>query len=407
MSPEKPKAGDSHPNGVSLLKRYDRLLEVTSELVSTLELSTLLQMIVEAAKELTASQAAALLLYNTQRNHLYFEAATEQLRTDDTMIAIPMENSIAGWIFSHHQPLLVEDTEAEPIYFRDIDLVTSTRAKTILGVPLRTKEKTIGVIEAVNKLDGSFDREDQRVLEALGAQAAIAIENTRLFRQSDLIAEMVHELRTPLSSLSAASHLLQRSTIEEGQRVKIQQTIYNEVQRLSELSTNYLELSRLDSGRVRFEREPVHLEGLVYECLEIMRPQADNEEISLEIEAEPVLTPVLGDRSQLKRLMLNLINNAIKYTQKGGWVRVSLQRGDQSLILAVSDNGRGIPPESMEKLFDRFFRVPDEGRVGGTGLGLTIAKKIAQNHGGSITVRSEVGRGATFVVELPIETNDG
>lgn len=408
MSVNKPQPGDSQSNGVSLLQRYDRVLEVTTELVSTLELSTLLQIIVEAAKELTSSQAAALLLFNSQRNHLYFEAATEPLHTDDTLIAIPMENSIAGWIYTHQQALLVEDTDAESSYFRDVDLVTSSRAKTILGVPLRTREKTIGVIEAVNKNEGTFDTADQRVLEALGAQAAIAIENTRLFRQSDMVADMVHELRTPLSSLSAASHLLLRSELEEGQRSQIRQTIFNEVQRLNELTTNFLELSRLDSGRVRFEREPVHIEGLVRECMEILRPQANAEGVTLEIDAGQVLAPVLGDRSQLKRLLLNLINNAIKYNNKGGWVRVTLEGVNRSLVLVVSDNGPGIPPEGLDNLFDRFYRVPDqEGRVGGTGLGLAIAKKITLNHGGNISVQSELGKGTTFKVELPVENSKG
>jgi signal transduction histidine kinase len=407
VSTKENESKNGYANSTNLLHRYDRLLELSTELVSTLELSTLLQLIVEAAKELTTSQATALLLYNHQRNHLYFEAATEKLRVDDTLIAIPMENSIAGWVYTNQSPMLVDDDDTEPRFFRDIDLVILERARTILGVPLKTKEKTIGVIEAVNKLEGSFDVEDQRVLEALGAQAAIAIENSRLFRQSDLVAEMVHELRTPLSSLSAASHLLQRSEIEAGQRSRIQQTIFNEVQRLNELTTNFLELSRLESGRVRFEREPVHIEGLIRECMEILRPLADAEEIKLEIDAGELLTPVLGDRNQLKRLLLNLINNAIKYNQKGGWVRVSLRREDSGVILEVSDNGRGIPPEGLEKLFNRFYRVPElEGRVAGSGLGLTIAKKIVQNHGGKITVESELGKGTTFSIVLPIDENN-
>ncbi len=395
---------NDYANGMNLLQRYDRLLELTHELVSTLDLRSLLQKIVDAARELTDSQAAALLLYNAQRNHLYFEAATDFLRVDDTLIAIPMDKSIAGWIFNNQQALLVDDTEAEPRFFRDTDLVTPTPAKTILGVPLRAKEKTIGVIEAVNKLSGSFDKEDLRVLEALGAQAAIAIENSRLFRQSDLVAEMVHELRTPLSSLSAASHLLQRPELEEAQRLQIRETIYNEVQRLSDLTTNFLELSRLESGRQRFQREPVHLEGLIRECMEILRPQADTEGVELNVNADKMLAPVMGDRNQLKRLLLNLVNNAIKYNRRGGWVQVSLEDQGEMVLLQVSDNGRGIPADGLDKLFDRFYRVPDhESRVVGSGLGLAIAKKITQNHGGTISVESELGSGTTFSVSLPIQ----
>ena len=405
MNPKKQNdssATNNHNSVDALFSRYDRLLEMTSDLVSTLELSTLLQMIVDAAKELTDSQAAALLLYNHQRNQLYFEAATVPLRSDDTLIAIPPENSVAGWIFTHREPLLTDDAPGDSRFFREIDLIISFRSKSILGVPLRTKEKTIGVIEAVNKLEGTFSEQDKHVLQALAAQAAIAIENSRLFKQSDIVAEMVHELRTPLSALSAAIHLLQRPELEEEQRSKIRQTLSNEVQRLNELTTNFLELSRLESGRVRFEREPVLLEGLVRECLEIMRLQADSVGVLLETDIDRTLSPLMGDRTQLKRLLLNLITNAIKYNRKGGWVRISLHQKEDDALLMVSDNGKGIPAKSIPNLFRRFYRVPEEeGLISGTGLGLAIAKRIAQNHNGEIEVDSKDGEGTTFMVILP------
>ena len=393
---------DKNENGPGLLQRYDRLLEMTLDLVSTLDLATLLQLIVNAVKELIGSQAAALLLYDQQRNQLYFEAATERLRSDDTYIGIPLENSIAGWIYRNRKPLRLDETGNDPHFFREVDLITSARAASILGAPLLAKDKVLGVIEAVNKLQGGFDEQDERVLQALAAQAAIAIENTRLFKQSDLIAEMVHELRTPLSALSAAVHLLQRSELEENQRQKIGQTIFGEVQRLNEMTTNFLELSRLESGRVRFEREPIYLEGLVRECIEILRIQAESEKIKLEANIDRNIPTVLGDRSQIKRLLLNLLTNAIKYNEPGGWVRVSLNAEDVQTRLIVEDNGRGIPENSLEHLFDRFYRVPEhEGGTGGTGLGLAIAKRIVQVHGGTIEVESTPGQGTRFIVLLP------
>lgn len=391
-------------NNNELLKRYDRLLELTSDLVSTLELGTLLQYIVDAAQELTQCEAASLLLYDPQLQNLYFEAATEQLRPEDDRIAVPTENSIAGWIFTHREPLLVEDALGDPRFFREVDVVTTFNTHSILGVPLITKDKTLGVIEAVNKRDGSFDQYDTRMLQALAAQAAIAIENSRLFQQSDLVAELVHELRTPLSALSAAAHLLQRQELIEDQRKKLSQTVYSEVQRLNEMATNFLELARLESGRLRFTREPVHLEGLILECLELIRPQSEAEAIALETDIDRTLSPVLGDRNRLRRLLLNLLTNAIKYNQKGGQVKVSLQRTDEGVVLAVQDTGKGIPTESLPHMFDRFYRVHDEeGWVTGTGLGLAIAKRIAENHGGNIEVESEMGKGTTFYVRLPAE----
>jgi signal transduction histidine kinase len=198
--------------------------------------------------------------------------------------------------------------------------------------------------------------------------------------------------------------LLQREELEEGQRKQIRQTIFNEVQRLDELTTNFLELSRLESGRVRFEREPVHIEGLIRECIEILRPLADTESITLEVDVREVMTPVLGDRNQLKRMLLNLINNAIKYNKKGGWVKISLERETDQAVLEVCDSGRGIPVDSLSNLFDRFYRVPEqEGRIAGTGLGLAIAKKIVLNHEGTIDVESELGEGTTFRVILPAQ----
>jgi signal transduction histidine kinase len=398
----KDQPGSFPENGSDLLKRYDRLLEMTLDLASTFDLGSLLEIIVSAAKELTDSQASALLLHDPQRNQLYFEAATDQLRSDDTFIAIPMENSIAGWIFQNRKPLRLDDTSSDPHFFREVDLVTSARAASILGAPLLTKDKTLGVIEAVNKLHGTFDQHDERVLQALAAQAAIAIENTRLFKQSDLIAEMVHELRTPLSALSAAVHLLQRAELEEEQRRKIGQTIHGEVQRLNEMTTNFLELSRLESGRSRFDREPIYLEGLVRECIEILRIQAEAEHITLETDIDRGVPTVSGDRGQLKRLLLNLMTNAIKYNDSGGWVRVSIHTSDGMLRMTVEDNGRGIPPDSLPHLFDRFYRVPEqEARTAGTGLGLAIARRIVQAHGGTIEVESVIGSGTKFIVLLP------
>jgi signal transduction histidine kinase len=313
-----------------------------------------------------------------------------------------MENSIAGWVYQNKQPLILEDATKDPRFFRELDIVTSFPATHIIAIPLITKEKTIGVIEAANKDDGTFDNHDQRVLEALAAQAAIAIENTRLFRQSDMISELVHELRTPLSALSAAVHLLQRDELEALQRERIRQTIANEVHRLNELATNFLEFSRLESGRMRFDKEPIHLEGLLRETYEILRPQADQERITLEAEIQETLAPVMGDRNQLKRMLLNLITNAIKYNKAGGAVRTRLSRQDQGVQIQIQDTGVGIPEDQINKLFDRYYRVPvSEERFGGTGLGLTIARRIVQNHAGEISITSKLGEGSTFTVWLP------
>ena len=406
MSREEPARRPSDTSAIRnyprLLHRYARLLEVTSDLASTLDLGVLLQHIVEAAQELTESEAASLLLYDANARQLYFEAASSVAVDDLGHHAVSAENSIAGWIFSHNQPLLVEDALSDPRLFREVDLLTQFQTRSVLGVPLHTKDKTLGVIEAVNKRAGVFDEEDTRLLETLAAQAAIAIENSRLFQQSDVVSEMVHELRTPLTALTAASHLLQRPDLPEEQRHKLGKTVADEVRRLNGMATDFLDLARLESGRSRLVREPVDLGGLVQETLEVIRPQAEAEGVVLETDIDRLMAPLQGDRNRLKQLLLNLLTNAIKYNHRGGFVRIRLWREGEDQVLAVSDNGRGIPPESLPHMFERFYRVPDqEGRTSGTGLGLAIAKRIADSHRGRISVESQLDQGSTFTIRLP------
>jgi len=387
-----------------LLRRYIRLNELSSDLVSTLDIDILLHRIVEAARELTECEAVSLLLMDPQTGNLKFEASTDLLLEGLGRTTVPTDNSIAGWIFSHSKPLLVEDALQDSRFFREVDVLTRFETKNILGVPLRTKDKTLGVIEAINKEAGSFDEEDLRLLQTLAAQAAIAIENSTLFQQSDLVAEMVHELRTPLTALIAVTNLLKRSDLPQEQRLKFANTLDEEVTRLSEMTTDFLELSRLESGRTRFHREPIHLGGLIEECLEVIRPQAENERILLEVKIERSIAPVLGDRNGLKQVLLNLLNNAIKYNHHGGKVSIRLLKGKDDVLVSIEDSGRGIPPEAIPKIFDRFFRVPDpDGETPGTGLGLAIAQRIVKNHGGVITVESEFGKGSTFTIHLPSE----
>ena len=390
-----------------LLLRFQRLLDLTSELATTFDLDTLLQRIVVAARELTDCEASSLLLYDQQSHSLYFEAATGALVGGVGQRAIPADNSIAGWVFTHGQPLLSDDVMSDQRFFREIDAVTRFETRSILGVPLKTKNKVMGVIESVNKVQGRFDEEDVQILQTLAAQAAIAIENSQLFKQSDLIAEIVHELRTPLASITAAAHLLQRPELPAERHRSLTHTMLSEVQRLNDLATDFLELSRLESGRVHIQREPVHLGGLVQECLEVVRPQAQSRQLDLKTEMDPSIAPVRGDRRLLKQLLLNLLTNAIKYNRAGGQVVVSLRSAAAEVVMSVQDTGRGIDPSDVAHLFERFYRVREveaEAEVPGTGLGLAIARRIAESHQGAITIESQPGQGSTFSVHLPAES---
>ncbi len=384
-----------------LAQRYRRLLETSRDLASTLDLDSLLRHIVQAAADLCAAEAASILLYDDAQQELYFQAATNLTEPLMRGLVVPMD-SLAGWIVRNRESVLINDVSRDKRHFAQISQDTKFPTRSLLGVPLIAKDKVVGALEAINKKEGFFSQEDRDILSALGAQAAIAIENSRLFQQSDLISEFIHELRTPLGSISTAAHLLARPELSPEQRTSLLQTVQNESRRLSELATSFLDLARLESGRVQYHAERISLPALLQECQTIMRASAAEKHQTLQVETAADLPALTADHGKLKQVLINLLSNAIKYTPEGGHITLRAEGDAQEIRISVQDTGRGIPPEALENLFQKFYRVPgSEHMAQGTGLGLSIVKKIVEGHGGHIRVESEVGKGTTFTVHLP------
>ncbi len=401
----KPYTGPERRKDYNLrLRRYRRLLEVTRTLSSTLDLPYLLRNIIESARELTDTEAASIMLMDASTGQLRFEATTDK---DDAAamerIPVPIEGSIAGTIFTTAKPLIIADAASDPRHFRKVDNTITFVTRSILGAPLISKEKPIGVLQALNKMKGSFTQDDVGILEALATQAAVAIVNARLFQQSDLIAEMVHELRTPLTSISASGQLLLRPNLPPEKRDEVAQVIQNETARLAAMTTDFLDLARLESGRAHFEREPFDMGALCRECINVVSPQAANRGVDIHLQApQPAPQKMNGDRNKIKQVLLNLLTNAIKYNRENGQIYVTMGLSGGDLRVAVRDTGRGIPAEALPRVFEKFYRVPDsEGYTQGTGLGLAIAKRIVEVHGGEMSVESEHNVGTTFCFTLP------
>jgi signal transduction histidine kinase len=387
----------------SLLERYQRLIEISRDLASTLELNTLLNRIVQAAADVSDAEAASILLYDESHRQLYFQAATNMETPLMQGLIVPVEGSIAGWIITERQPVILSDVEKDPRHFSHIAKPTGVKTTSLLGVPLINKEEVIGALEAINKCSGDFSEEDQEVLAALGAQAVVAIENARLFQQSDLISELVHELRTPLGSLNAVAHLLLRPEINEQQRVKMVETMNRETNRLSEMASAFLDLARLESGRTQFRVERVDLKTLLEECAIVVKSRAEEKTQRVQLELPQGLPAIKGDRDKLKQVILNLLSNAIKYTPAGGTIRIAAYATADEVVYQIIDTGVGIPPEGLDHVFEKFYRAPGTERTAqGTGLGLSICKRIVEAHDGRISVQSTLGAGATFTVCLPV-----
>jgi signal transduction histidine kinase len=385
-----------------LLDRYQLLIELSRDLASTLDLQDLLNHIVNAAADLSGSEAASILTYDEIKGELHFDAASNLSEPLMRGLVVPAETSIAGWIVANRQPVIISDTQSDPRHFGQIGKATQVTTTSMLGVPLIAKDKVIGVLEAINKLSGDFNQEDQEILSTLAAQAAVAIENARLFQQSDLISEMVHELRTPLSSINTAASLLLRPESTNELRQGMAKLIFNETQRLNEMATAFLDLARLESGRVQFQPQMIEIPQLVEECIQLMQSKIQEREIKVKVESPPEVPSVKADRDKLKQVFLNLLSNAIKYNKNGGSIDLRIEVSEHEVAVHVCDTGPGISLEHQEHLFEKFYRVPGtEKTVQGTGLGLSICKRIIEAHRGWITLQSQVDVGTDFTVHLP------
>ena len=384
------------------LDGYRRLIDIARDLASTLDLDILLSRIVHAAAEISGAEAASILLYDDTSRQLYFQVSTNMDESTRRGIIVPLDGSIAGWIVTNRKPVRITNAHDDPRFFGDVEETTGFSTQSMLGIPLVTKNKIVGVLESLNKHKGKFTDSDESMLLVLGAQAAVAIENARLFQQSDLISEFVHELRTPLSSLSTATYLLLRPEMSQEQRDQIINNIHSETMRLNSLASSFLDLARLESGRVQFRKAAFSIADLMYECKDVMASKATEDNIQLRVESPEGLPMLEADRDKMKQVFLNLLSNAIKYNRPNGTVMLRAEASETEMTLFIQDTGLGIPDESLPHLFEKFYRVREhETRASGTGLGLSICKQIIHGHGGRIEVKSKIGVGTVFSLILP------
>lgn len=222
--------------------------------------------------------------------------------------------------------------------------------------------------------------------------------------RSDFVANVSHELRTPLTSIKGFVETLLDGALEDPESSRRFLTIVaTETDRMVNLVQDLLELSRLEGTDRAWHLVPLDLGGLARETADNYREIAQEADLSLHVEIGDYLPPIQGDATLLRQVIANLLDNAIKYTEPGGHVWLTLSGSDEALHLSVRDTGVGIPTKHLSRIFERFYRV-DKGRcrkMGGTGLGLAIVKHIVEKHHGKITVESEYGEGTCFTVTLP------
>jgi signal transduction histidine kinase len=285
-----------------------------------------------------------------------------------------------------------------------------------LAIPLVLRDNPIGVIELESISQELLGEPTARLVNALARHAALAIDNLRLEEdtrevanlkkldrlKTELLSTVSHELRTPLAAIKGyATTLLQHDRMRADVRREFLGIIDSESDRLAELISNLLDMSRLEAGVLRVDPAPIRLQRLADGAVQRAQHLTPAHEILLDWRADPW---VAADVSRVEQVLTNLLNNAIKYSPDGGQICVSSRTRDSMLLISVQDHGVGIPPREVDKIFDRFHRVEGDlaQRVSGTGLGLAICRGLIEAHGGRVWVESEPGVGSTFTVTLPI-----
>jgi signal transduction histidine kinase len=327
--------------------------------------------------------------------------------------------SVMGRAVLECRAIHIEDIRADPEYslFRE---VRSDDRRTMLGVPLINHGKVIGVINLVRTIVQPFTARQVALVETFAGQAVIAIENARLFEEiarksreleiasqhkSQFVANMSHELRTPLAAILGYAELMQEGFYEPvGQKSLDALTrIRANGKHLLGLINTVLDIAKIESGQFSLNLSEYALENVVETVRAATESLAETKKLSLKADIAKDLPVGLGDEQRLTQVLLNLVGNAIKFTDAGE-VRIVVTTVDGHFGLSVSDTGPGIPPDQLTRVFEQFHQVDssDTKAKGGTGLGLAIAKQIVEMHGGRIWVESSVGQGSTFRMELPV-----
>jgi K+-sensing histidine kinase KdpD len=288
----------------------------------------------------------------------------------------------------------------------------------LIKIPLKCKDTVLGCMEILGRTSYELDKEQVKLLEAIGQQVGIAIENERLTKRaaetrvaqeldhlrSELISNVSHELRTPLGLIKAASTTLLRQDIEFDQEIRetLLHGIDEETDRLEHIVNNLLDLSRLEQKRLTLDRSTTDIGQLIRSVVESMQPQIQPD-LQVEFDSPPQLLMANVDPKHVEQVLRNLLTNAIKYSPDGGTITIEVEQNKKELIVQFKDQGIGIPAADLKKIFERFYRVDNDitRDVSGAGLGLAISRELVEAHGGRMWAESEWGTGSTFYFTLP------
>jgi PAS domain S-box-containing protein len=413
--------------GQAIAKRATELqtvAEVSTTTAKTLEPDRLLQTVVDVTKERFNLYHAHIYLADDAWKTLLLAAGAgevgRKMVAEEHSIALDAEKSLVARAAREQQAVIVNDVRDDPSFLPN-PLLPETRSE--MAVPMIVADKVLGVFDVQSDRQDGFTKEDANIYTTLASQVAVALQNARLYieqaaivtqlRELDrlknsFLANMSHELRTPLNSILGFSDV-----IIEGLDGPVTEQMDNDLrligkngQHLLHLINDVLDMAKIDAGRMNLQPEKFKLNELFEEAINITSSLAGAKSLSLVIKKDSDRkVEVFADRTRLQQVMINLINNAIKFTERGK-VALSARQKEDHVLIEVHDTGIGIPPGQLQTIFQEFTQVDSSAtrKTGGTGLGLPISRRLVELHGGRLWAESTgvSGEGSTFYIELPL-----
>jgi GAF domain-containing protein len=399
--------------------------EVSQAVSSTLDLETVLTRIASHAVQLTGAAGGVIYEYDEGAEEFHLRGS-HQIEKEfvEALRASPIRlgGGALGQAAFTRTPVEVADILDERDYSatRMRPVLRQLGYRSLVAVPLLREEQIMGGLTIFRRTPGSFPPEVVHLLQTFATQSVLAIQNARLFREiedksrqieaanrhkSEFLANMSHELRTPLNAIIGFSEVLQEKLFGELNEKQAEYTddILTSGRHLLSLINEILDLSKVEAGRMELELATFDLPLAIDNARTFVRERATKHGITLDVDVDDRLGDYVGDERKIKQILLNLLSNAVKFTPEGGRIGINARQTDGSVEISVSDTGIGIAPEDQPKIFEEFRQVGSDyaHKVEGTGLGLTLAKKFVELHGGKIWVTSELGKGSTFTFTLP------
>ena len=402
----------------ALTRQLSALQRVTDATLSTFSLNEVLSEMLERIREVLKVDTAAVLLLQQEQNELVAWAALGLEEEVQRGVRIPVGKGFAGKIIELGTPLIEPDVEHADLYN---PLFRKRGIRSLLGVPLVYEGCPIGVLHVGTFRPSNFTDEDVHLLQRVGDRIALSIEKARLIEKErearaeaekanllkdEFLTILSHELRTPLTPIMGWIHMMEGGLLPERDFQQALSIITKNSLTLKRLIDDLLDMSAILSGKMRIERGQVALDGILRDAIESMNKQAQDAGVEIVAPEFKRKMIVRGDHARLVQTFCNILHNAIKFTPAGGSVQIITRNTAEDVLISFKDSGRGIEPEFLPHVFER-FRQADGSRTrphGGLGLGLALVKSFIEAHGGDVSASSEgVDRGSIFSVRLPVE----